>query len=154
MQSKKQTKENAMAGDTDNEFPTVIGPDAKFKGELSFEKGVKHLGQFEGTIQSKGHLVIAEGAKLAGDVTAGSVDVQGEVKGNLNASSKVRLTQTARLEGDLHTAKLEVQEGAVFVGRCVVGRNGVTPPPPSGGPPTRSAAKEPEGAPVAAGAKK
>ena len=113
-----------MAGDSAGEFPTIIGPDAKFKGELTFEKGVRHLGQFEGTIDSKGHLVIAEGAKLSGDVKAGSVDVQGEVKGNLNATGKVKLAQTARLEGDLHTARLEVQEGAIFVGRCVVGANG------------------------------
>ncbi len=147
-----------MAGDSGDEYPTIIGPDAKFKGELSFEKGVKHLGQFEGTIESKGHLVIAEGAKLAGDVTAGSVDVQGDVRGNLNASGKVRLTNTAKLEGDLHTAKLEVQEGAVFVGRCVVGRNGAAPPSSSssssGSASSKPAAKEPEPAPVAAGAKK
>lgn len=124
-----------MAGENNNDFPTIIGPDARFKGELSFEKGVKHLGQFEGTIQSKGHLVVAEGAKLAGDVKAGSIDVQGVVKGNLTATSKVRLSTTARLEGDLQTSRLEVQEGAVFVGRCVVGTNGSTSgaSAPSGG---------------------
>lgn len=113
-----------MSVDSEGEFPTVIGADAVFKGELSFEKGVKHLGRFEGTIETKGHLLVAKGAKLAGDVKAGSIDVQGEVKGNLNATGKVCLAETARLEGDLRTAKLEVIEGAVFVGRCVVGPNG------------------------------
>ncbi len=107
------------------DFPTVIGPDAVFKGDLSFEKGVKHLGRFEGTIQTKGHLEVAQGAKLSGDVEAGSINVHGEVRGNLHAVGKVCLAETAKLEGDLHTAKLEVAEGAVFVGRCVVGPNGV-----------------------------
>ena len=30
------------------EFPTIIGPDASFKGELSFEKGLRLQGKFEG----------------------------------------------------------------------------------------------------------
>lgn len=140
-----------MSNDSGGEFPTVIGPDAVFKGELSFEKGVKHLGRFEGTIESKGHLAIAEGAKLSGDVKAGSIDVQGEVKGNLHATGKVCLARTARLEGDLHTAKLEVVEGAVFVGRCVVGPDGR--PKPGGEAPPRPTVKEREPVPVTAGKK-
>ncbi len=144
-----------MPADSSSEFPTIIGPDANFKGELSFEKGVKHLGRFEGTIHSKGHLMIAQGASLQGDVEAGSVEVEGDVKGNLHASGKVRLAETARLEGDLHTARLEVVEGAVFIGRCMVGPNGaaksdkpVTPYVPDQRPP-RTESKDRE--PVSAG---
>ncbi len=110
--------------EADNEFPTIIGPDAVFKGELRFEKGVKHLGKFEGQIESDGQLLVAEGATLIGEVKAGTIQVDGEVKGNLHASGKVRLTATARLEGDLYTARLEVADGAVFIGRCVVGKTG------------------------------
>ena len=43
-----------MAQQVDGEFPTIIGPDAIFKGELSFEKGVQILGKFEGKIATKG----------------------------------------------------------------------------------------------------
>ena len=38
------------------EFPTVIGPDASFKGELSFEKGLRLMGKFEGKINTPGRL--------------------------------------------------------------------------------------------------
>ncbi len=113
-----------MASNNDADFPTIIGPDAVFKGELSFEKGVKQLGKFEGQIETKGHLVIAKGAELKGEVIAGNVDVQGDVKGNLTVSGKVCLAATAKLEGDLQTARLEVAEGAVFIGKCRVGTNG------------------------------
>ena len=44
------------------EFPTTIGADAVFKGQLQFEKGVRLLGKFEGEITSDGEMVIAEGA--------------------------------------------------------------------------------------------
>lgn len=110
---------------TDNEdYTTTIGPDAVFKGELQFEKGVKLLGRMEGAIVSNGTLAIGEGAKLLGDAKAGTIRLEGEVKGNLTASNKVHLSASAKLEGDLQTARLEVAEGAVLVGRCTIGVNG------------------------------
>ena len=110
--------------DQNSEFPTTIGEDAIFKGELKFEKGVNLLGRFEGQIHSKGKLMVAQGATLTGEVDAGDIQVNGAIKGNLHASGKVQLSATAKLEGDLATSRLEVADGAVFVGRCVVGPNG------------------------------
>ena len=110
--------------DQNNEFPTVLGADAVFKGELRFEKGMKLLGKFEGQINSEGQLVVADGAALTGDAKAGTVRIEGQVKGNISAGTKVQLSASARLEGDLQTQRLEVAEGAVLIGRCVVGVNG------------------------------
>jgi cytoskeletal protein CcmA (bactofilin family) len=107
--------------DADGEFPTVLGPDAVFKGELQFEKGVKVLGCFEGSIQTKGRLLVAQGAKMKADVHAGDIEVEGDIQGNLTTTNKVKLKASAKLHGDLRTARLEVNEGAVFVGNCVVG---------------------------------
>ena len=103
------------------EFPTTIGADAVFKGELSFEKGARILGKFEGEITSEGQLVVAEGATFTGDAKAGTIRIEGQVKGNFEAGSKVQLTSSARVEGDLQTSRLEVAEGAVLIGRCTVG---------------------------------
>lgn len=110
--------------DQNNEFPTILGADAVFKGELRFEKGMKLLGKFEGQINSEGQLVVADGAALTGDAKAGTVRIEGQVKGNISAGTKVQLSASARLEGDLQTQRLEVAEGAVLIGRCVVGVNG------------------------------
>ncbi|UCE60458.1 MAG: polymer-forming cytoskeletal protein [Phycisphaerales bacterium] len=106
------------------EFATTIGQDAEFKGQLRFEKGLRLLGKMEGEIDSKGQLVIGEGARLAGDAKAGTIRLDGQVKGNLVADSKVQLSASAKLEGDLQTARLEVAEGAVLVGRCTIGVDG------------------------------
>lgn len=123
---------------SNEEFSTTIGADAAFKGELQFEKGLRLLGKLEGQIMSDGDMLIGQGAKLTGDAKVGTIRLDGEVKGNLNAKSKVHLSSTARLEGDLQTAKLEVAEGAVLVGRCVIGVNGskqAAAPPPKSAPP-------------------
>ena len=107
--------------DSNTEFPTTIGSDAVFKGQLQFEKAARLLGKFEGEISSDGQFVVAEGAMLTGDVKAGTIRVDGQVKGNLHANTKAQLTASARVEGDLEAARLEVAEGAVLVGRCSVG---------------------------------
>ncbi|HEY7090210.1 MAG TPA: polymer-forming cytoskeletal protein [Tepidisphaeraceae bacterium] len=103
------------------EFPTIIGPDANFKGELSFEKGLRLQGKFEGKITSAGRLHVAREARLQADVEAGAIIIEGEVKGNLNANDRVELKASARYEGDLHASKLVVDEGAAFNGHVTVG---------------------------------
>jgi cytoskeletal protein CcmA (bactofilin family) len=112
-----------MAESKDN-VGTVIGADARIKGELEFEKGARLLGKLEGQVVTKGDFLVAEGAKLQGEVRAGSIRLDGEVQGNLRATDKIHLSTSAKLEGDLQTARLEVADGAVFVGRCVVGPDG------------------------------
>ncbi|RIK68858.1 MAG: hypothetical protein DCC65_01635 [Planctomycetota bacterium] len=104
------------------EFPTIIGSDARFKGELSFEKGVRIEGAFDGHIKSKGTLHVAEGAKVSANVEASNVKVEGECKGNLIVSEKLHLLATAKVEGDLRTTRLEINDGAIFVGNVIVGQ--------------------------------
>ena len=110
-----------MAEGGNQEFPTVLGPDASFKGELSFEKGMRLMGRFEGKITTPGRLHIAKEAKMSADVDAGAIIVEGEVQGNLAASERIELKQSARYQGDLTASKLVVEEGAAFVGHVSVG---------------------------------
>jgi len=109
------------AAGTPVEFPTVIGADAVFKGELHFEKGVRVDGKIEGKVSTKGHLAVSQGGHLQADVEAGSIIVEGDVKGNMVASDRVELRKSARLKGDITASKLLVAEGAAFVGHCSIG---------------------------------
>lgn len=108
--------------DVNEQYPTILGTDARFKGELSFDKGVRVEGTFEGQINSKGSLHVAEGAKIMADIEAANVTIEGECKGNLTVSEKLHLMATARLEGDLKTNRLEIADGAIFLGKVVVGQ--------------------------------
>ena len=106
---------------TKDEFATVIGPDAQFKGDLTFQGGVRVDGQFEGTIHSSGKIFVSKGGKLKAEVKAGNVALEGLIEGNVVAEERVELRASAQLRGDLKAAKLLVVEGATFVGRCEVG---------------------------------
>ncbi len=119
-----------MAEVANQDYPTILGPDASFKGELTFEKGLRLQGKFEGKITTSGRLHVSKEAKMQADVEAGSIIVEGEVHGNLSASDRVELKQSARYEGDLTASKLVVDEGAVFRGHVTVGPEAVKNRPP------------------------
>lgn len=128
------------------EFPTILGPDANFKGELSFEKGMRLMGRFEGKMSTPGRVHIAKEAKMSADVDAGAIIIEGEVQGNLSANDRIELKQTARYEGDLRASKLVVDEGAVFNGHVSVGPDGQAKRPqpgPGGGAQQRQGAQGP-----------
>jgi cytoskeletal protein CcmA (bactofilin family) len=110
---------------TNQEYPTVLGPDASFKGELSFEKGMRLMGKLEGKINTPGRIHVTKEAKMSADVDAGGIVVEGEVHGNLSASDRIELKNSARYEGDLRASKLVVDEGAVFSGHVSVGPDAV-----------------------------
>ncbi len=134
-----------MADTNPTDFPTILGPDASFKGELTFEKGMRLQGRFEGSINTPGRLHVSREAKMSADVEAGAIIVEGDVKGNLSANDRIELKSTARYEGDLRASKLVVDEGAVFSGHVTVGPEAVKGGTrPSGAP---QSGQRPAGAP-------
>ncbi len=121
----------AEAGPQD--YPTILGPDASFKGELTFEKGMRLHGRMEGKITTGGRLHVAKEAKMQADVEAAAIIIEGDVHGNLTATDRIELKNSARYEGDLTAAKLVVDEGAVFRGHVTVGPEAVKNRPPQVG---------------------
>ena len=104
---------------------TVIGSDARFKGEMAFDGTAKILGQFEGTIIAGGEIEIGPGARCKAAIEAASILVDGIVEGNVTGHDKVQLTANAKLHGDLVAKTLVIAEGASFVGHCRVGAEAV-----------------------------
>jgi cytoskeletal protein CcmA (bactofilin family) len=121
-----------MAETGNNDFPTILGPDASFKGDLTYEKGMRIHGKFEGNIMSPGRLHVTKEAKMQADVDAGAITIEGDVKGKLSASDRVELKQSARYEGDLTASKLVVDEGAILNGHVTVGPDAVKGKPAHG----------------------
>jgi cytoskeletal protein CcmA (bactofilin family) len=123
-----------MAEAGNSEFTTILGPDASFKGDLTFEKSMRLHGKLSGTVTTAGRLHVAKEATLEAEVNAGSIIIEGEVRGNITAADRIEMKPTTRYEGDLTTAKLVVEEGAQFRGHVTVGPDAVkTRPQGSGG---------------------
>lgn len=108
---------------SDQEFSTVIGPDARFKGELTFESAAKVLGTIDGSITAKGKVYVANGSKCKATVTAKEVSVEGHIEGNVEASDRIELMANGRITGDVVAAKMHMAEGASINGFCRIGAN-------------------------------
>ncbi len=111
-----------MADNTNTtDFGTIIGPDANFKGDLSFDSAAKILGKFEGSISSKGKIHVADGAECKAQVSAKEVAVEGHINGNVEASDRVDLRPKGVITGDITAARMTMADGASLDGHCRIG---------------------------------
>lgn len=110
---------------SDSNATTVIGPDARFKGEMCFDGSARILGVFEGRIASKGVIEVGTGARCMAAVEASRVVVDGEIVGDVIGHDRVELNTEADVKGDIAAGNLVVVEGASFEGFCRVGPDAV-----------------------------
>jgi cytoskeletal protein CcmA (bactofilin family) len=104
----------------EEDFDTILSEDIDFSGTLVFEKPFLIRGRLSGEIESRGLLVIDEGAVVEADINASKVVIRGLVKGNVTATEKVELSVTARLTGNVTAPEVFMESGCVFNGRCVM----------------------------------
>ena len=102
----------------DDDFDTVLSQDIDFSGTVSFEEPFLIRGNVSGDIDAKGLLVIDEEAVVNAGIRTSRVVIKGLVKGDVIASEKVELASTGRLEGDIVTPEISMENGCVFNGRC------------------------------------
>ena len=75
-------------------------------------------GVVEGTISlPESRLTVGPNARLMADVDAREVVVFGLVEGDLRASGRVELRDTAGVKGDIVAARLSIEENASMKGR-------------------------------------
>lgn len=110
--------------ETNQQYDTILGPDASFKGDLSFNAAAKLLGKFEGSISAQGKVLIAKGATCKATVNAKEIAVEGRVEGNVVASEHVQLKQTGIITGDITATRMSMADGATIDGHCRIGTNG------------------------------
>ena len=95
---------------------SVIGPGISFQGNFSGAGGIRIEGTFDGSINVKGPVVVADGAKVIGNIQAFAVTVAGSVQGNITAN-KVEIRSTGRIFGDLVVTAFSTEEGAFLRGQ-------------------------------------
>ncbi|MGB2630754.1 MAG: polymer-forming cytoskeletal protein [Candidatus Omnitrophota bacterium] len=97
----------------------VLDVNAAMQGTLRFEDPVnlRINGRFEGTLDTKGMLMVGQQADIKANITGESVSVAGNVNGNITATKLLKLDSTACINGDIAVPRLSIQEGAVLNGR-------------------------------------
>lgn len=97
---------------------TILGTNTFLKGNLKFKESLKINGNFVGSIEAAGLLVIGEEAKIQADVYAKSIVVSGLVKGDIVAEERVEMLPTGRVYGNVKAKKIKISDGVIFYGHC------------------------------------
>lgn len=114
-----------------------IGAATTVRGEISGEEDLLVEGRVEGKIDLRQNAVtVGAKGRLAADVFARAILVDGEVDGNLTAEEQIVIRRSGRVRGDLTAPRVTIEDGARFKGsidmdpkRVVAAAQSVAPSP-------------------------
>jgi cytoskeletal protein CcmA (bactofilin family) len=97
-----------------NDTVSTLGAGTLITGNIVCEGCAQILGRVIGDIQAV-KIVVSDGARVEGNVTAQEVDIYGAFKGTIRARF-VRLKGTATIDGEVFSKSLTVEENVQFEG--------------------------------------
>ena len=107
---------------------TTIGASLTIKGEFTSHEDVTILGRLNGKIAMHGgSLLVAPSANVQAEAQVGQLRIDGTFSGDVAASQRVELANTAQVSGTLLAPAVILHDGAVFNGMIEVDRR---PPSP------------------------
>ena len=95
---------------------TLISEGCKITGVITGNCDFQINGEVEGDCEINSTLMLARSGLWKGTIRAGNVIVSGHVEGDILASGRVEITDTARITGTVAGEAIAVAEGAVVEG--------------------------------------
>ena len=112
---------------------TLIGANTRINGDVEFGGGLHLDGQINGNVKAEPNtaatIVVSEQGCIEGSVSVPNIVLNGIVKGDIEAGSRVELGPKARVLGNVHYEIIETAIGAQINGKLIHRQNAA---PPSG----------------------
>jgi cytoskeletal protein CcmA (bactofilin family) len=108
MREKEQPKES------------VLGASTVFKGKMKFEGSLTIKGRYDGSIESKGNILVQEGAMVKASLKAKSLELLGQLYGDVKLADKLEIGPEASLIGNAEAKSISLEQGAVFRGQITM----------------------------------
>ncbi len=103
----------------------LIASGTYLEGTIETKGSLRVDGKVKGTVRTGDMLHVGPSGEIIGEVYAKVARVAGKIEGDINVEQKLTLEATSTLNGNLKTAKLMIDEGAVFNGKAEMGKGGV-----------------------------
>jgi cytoskeletal protein CcmA (bactofilin family) len=98
-----------------------LGSSLEIKGAITGTEDLQIDGKVLGPISLQGHeLTVGPTAELRSEIAAREVVVFGRVTGNLCARDRVEIKKDGAVTGDISTARITIEDGAIFKGRIEI----------------------------------
>lgn len=100
---------------------TLLSQGSLLKGDVTFDRMTRIHGRVEGRVRGLpgSMIVVGETATIHGEMEGDEIIIDGFVHGNVSAKTKVTVSESGRLIGDVSSPKFEVKFGAHFEGRAI-----------------------------------
>jgi len=95
---------------------TLISAGCKIQGNISGNGNFMISGEIDGDCDIEGTVTLAKNGFWRGTIKAESVIVAGMIEGDIDASNRVEINNTARVSGAVSSAVIAVEQGAVVEG--------------------------------------
>jgi cytoskeletal protein CcmA (bactofilin family) len=106
---------------------TQIGKSLKLQAEIRGGEDLFIDGEVIGSIELNGKsLTVGPNGRVQADVQAQSITILGQLDGNVRATDTVELRKTGTFRGNTITARIIIEEGAVFRGSVDIVKPGET----------------------------
>lgn len=98
----------------------IVSEGTRLEGKIHFDS----ISRVHGTLVGEVHgapgsrLILGETSVVEGNITADTVMVDGYVRGDIAAATRVVVSGTGRVVGNIRTPSLTVDFGAYFEGKC------------------------------------
>jgi cytoskeletal protein CcmA (bactofilin family) len=107
----REIKEGNLSG--------FVGSGTVVTGEANFKAMMRVDGHLSGRINSSsGTLIVGANGKVDANIEVAVAVVHGTVNGDIIATTRLELGRAAKLNGNIQTASLMIEPGALFEGSC------------------------------------
>jgi cytoskeletal protein CcmA (bactofilin family) len=100
---------------------SIIGPGMTVVGDCQTDGTIRVEGSVEGSVRAGKAVVIGKQGSVKGNIATQDAVVSGRVEGTLVAESRLELQATCHIEGEVHTRRMQLEEGAVLNGTVHMG---------------------------------
>ena len=107
-----------------NSHYSRIEGSTRVKGDIVSEGDFRIDGTLDGSIKTKGKVVVGKQGSIKGAVSCSNADVEGKINGKLFVSQALSLKSTSIIDGDVVIGKLIVESGATFNASCSMNKEG------------------------------
>ncbi len=113
-------KENAQ-GDQKAGTVNIVGVGTEINGDLATKGDIRIDGIITGEVQSKAKVVVGTTGIINGNIFSTSAEISGEVNGNIDTLEILYLKASAKVNGNIASNQLVIENGANFTGHCQTG---------------------------------
>jgi len=110
----------AKSSESDGVMRNHLAAGTHVKGDIITQGDIRIDGTVEGSLTSKGKLVVGNTGHITGEIDCITGHISGTLEGTISVSEMLKVMATGKISGETSYGKLSVEPGAELEGRLSI----------------------------------